>query len=109
MEQVSWVLTHFSTDPSNRRLRQLPREDTRGGWLWIKRRAGIDPAPTVQNPIVGVGFNWAGGAGGPEPRSGERYLAWGVSPRIRSSQKKTSRGAAADSKAWAYAASGDRV
>jgi len=27
-----------------------------------------------------------------EPRSGERYLAWGVSPRIRSSQKKTSRG-----------------
>ncbi len=54
----------LSTDPSNRCLRHLPRDDTQGDGWWIQRRAGINPAPTIPNPIVGVG-----GMGGGIPNS----------------------------------------
>ncbi len=47
------------------------------------------------------------GCASPEPRSGERYLAWGVSPRIETSKKMTSRGAAADVRRVAPVAHGD--
>ncbi len=38
-------------------------------------RAGINPAPTTPNPFVGAAQI------PPKPRSGDRCLAWGVSPR----------------------------
>ena len=72
--------------------------------------------PTTDGSMSGIeGIAWcvetlrSAGFGLFQPRSGDRHLAWGVSPRIRASDNMTSREAAADSERGALApASGRR-
>ena len=66
---------------------------------WFRTPMSIVPVPDVRivklsNPDEKLSCDH-------EPRSGERSLAWGVSPRMRERQNETSRGAATEiSRPW---------